>query len=436
MHPESDTKRCTKGNEGMSRLANLTNDKAVKALKWSDGDPIQFPVKDKHHPGFYIRVSRGGTKTWFYQYKMRGKLRRLWFGRYPKVTCADAFYKYDQASKQVGSGIDPVGLKQAEIEFERLHAAREAFTLSCLFHDHYFPRYAKPNKRTWRNDLVYFKTKIEPVLGAIPSDKVTPDDIERLIRPMEDQGFNTARLTLAVIRKMYNWAVLPSSAETPGDGPLLTIVNPCRLYKMDKKNAPEPVTRFLNNGEIRAIWNQLGDSNADRILQLQLLTGCRVSEVAGMMESELDREAREWNLPARRNKTNRPLNIPLTERMLDLIGTPAEGHIFVASSKLGHTTVSGVFQSLQRHCGELGINNVGTHTMRRTFITNMARLGVSVKIRNRLTNHKDQTIDALYNQHDYLNERQSALKRWDRKLHGIIQGGASSARVVSLEARK
>jgi hypothetical protein len=331
-------------NPTKRRLANLTNDKAVKALKWQDGDPKQFAVKDKNHKGFYLRISSGGTKTWYFQYKLNGRLRRLWLGRYPKISCADAFSQYDGASKEVKSGTDVVANKHENAKSQQQRELRDSFTLSVLFYDHYFPRHAKARKRTWRNDEVYFKTKIEPMLGAKPASEVSPDDVERLIRPMEIQGYNTARLTLAVLRKMYNWAVLPSSAETPGDGPLLNVANPCRLYRLEKENEPDPIDRVLLDQEIRALWSRLSNSNADRIIRLQLLTGCRVSEVAGMQELELDREAMEWNLPASRTKTKRSLNIPLTSRMLDLIGPPTDNFVFPANSKSDHTTASAVYQ--------------------------------------------------------------------------------------------
>ena len=78
----------------------------MKALKWQVGDPKQFEVKDEDHPGFYIRLCRGGAKTWLYRYMMRGQLRRVNFGRYPYVSCVEAFNHYDEARTQVIGGID------------------------------------------------------------------------------------------------------------------------------------------------------------------------------------------------------------------------------------------------------------------------------------------------------------------------------------------
>ena len=185
------------------RKTNLTNDRAVKSLKWIDGDPIQFEVKSKGHPGFYIRISKGGTKSWIYRYTFKGHVQRLPLGHYPSTGCAEAFSLYGDARERLKAGNDPLKQKKAEQAAVDRESDRSAFTLSVLFHEHYWPRFAT-RKRTARNDWHYFKVKIEPLLGEIPADSVTPDDVERLIRPIERKGFSTGRLTLALLRKMYN----------------------------------------------------------------------------------------------------------------------------------------------------------------------------------------------------------------------------------------
>jgi integrase len=414
------------------RKANLTVDRAVRSLRWLDGDPIQFEVKSKGHPGFYIRISKGGTRTWIYRYTFKGKVQRLPLGRYPAIGCAEAFSSYESARDQLKAGIDPLERRREALVVEEKEKARSAFTLSVLFHDHYWPRCAV-KKRTARNDWHYFTAKVEPALGHIAADSVTPEDVERLIRPIEASGFSTGRLTLALLRRMYNWSVLPESALVAGEGPLLNVANPCRLYRLDKNNKPSPIDRFLKDHEIVALWNRLGDGNPDRILKLQLLTGCRVSEVCGMAESELDRDAMEWSIPSERSKNNRPHLVPLNDLMLSIIGPPSAEYVFPALSKSGHTTSYGVIQCIKRNCIALGINGVSTHTLRRTFITNMARLGVPVEIRNRLTNHADPTVDGLYNQHDYLEEKRTALIRWERKVRKIIASEPIDSNVISIE---
>ena len=166
------------------RKANLTVHRAVKSLKWQDGDPVQYEVKSHGHPGYYIRISKGGTRTWIYRYTFKGHVQNLPLGRYPHIGCAEAFTLYKDARELLKAGTAPLAQKKAEQAAEERESDRSAFTVSVLFHDHYWPRFAT-KKRTARNDWHYFTVKIEPVLGDSPADSVTPDEVERLIRPIE-----------------------------------------------------------------------------------------------------------------------------------------------------------------------------------------------------------------------------------------------------------
>ena len=404
------------------RKANLTSERAVRALKWQAGDPAQFEVKDIDHRGYYLRLCRGGAKTWLYRYKLRGRLRRVNLGRYPFIDCVEAFNRYSAAWKQVIGGVDVFEQKVLAKAAEKAQAHTESFTLSSLFHDHYFARFASA-KKSKKNDWHNFTAKIEPVLGDKSATEITPEEVERLVRPIEVQGYNSGRLTLALFRKMFNWGLDPISAENPGDGPLIRegLLNPCRHFRLNPANKPKPIDRYLRADEIRRLWRALGDDNASRIIKLQLLTGCRVSEVCGMTECELDREAEEWVIPAERVKTGRPHLVPLTKTMLDLIGHAGKGATFKSKSHGGIMTNYAVYQRLKRVCHRLSIEGVSTHTMRRTFITHLARLGVSVEIRNRLTNHADRSVDGIYRQHDYLNEKRQSLELWNQELGLVLE---------------
>lgn len=406
----------------MPRHANLSNDKSVASLRWQEGDPIQYLVKDPDRTGFYIRISKGGTKTWMYQYRIEGKLERLSLGKYPGTTCSVAFRRYDRARMEVQAGENPAEKKRSQRKLDSEQERTDALTISSLFYEHFLPRYSKPRKRTWHNDDLYFRTRIEPAFGEKSAAGVTPEDVERLVRPIEKDHYTTARLTLAVLRKMYNWAAEYASAVNPGDGPLLDVPNPCRHYRLG--TAPPPPMRTLSHEEIRNLWNSLGDSNAERIIKIQLLTGCRVSEAAGMEESELDREAREWIISGDRTKNRRSLVVPVSNRLMEVIRPKQdEGqYVFPASSVLGRTTGTGVLQALKRHCKDLAIQSVGTHTLRKTFITQLARMGVPREIRDRLTNHTDSSVDARhYNAHEYFQEKKNVLHDWEAELMRIVE---------------
>ena len=135
---------------------------------WQVGDPTQFEIKDSDHHGYYLRLSRGGAKTWMYRYKLRGQLRRINFGRYPFIDCVTAFNSYHAAWTQVIGGID-MALHMAKVKEEQERPQVAPLTLSALFHDHFYPRYVSA-KRSGQNDKMLFTNKIEPVLGKRQCD--------------------------------------------------------------------------------------------------------------------------------------------------------------------------------------------------------------------------------------------------------------------------
>ena len=75
---------------------------------------------------------------------------------------------------------------------------------------------------------------------------------------------------------------------------------------------------------ITAIWRGLPNAmprstQCQRIIKLCLLTAQRVGEVAGIVASELDLDAREWRLPGSRTKNGHPHVVPLSDLAIEII---------------------------------------------------------------------------------------------------------------------
>ena len=76
------------------------------------------------------------------------------------------------------------------------------------------------------------------------------------------------------------------------------------------------------------------------------------------------------------------------------------------------------------------------HDIRRTVATGMARAGIAVRVTEAVLNHVSGTaggIVAVYQRHDYADEKRQALEAWARMVDGIVNG--TPANVVKLEAR-
>jgi len=87
-------------------------DRRVMALKPTPGRQVDY--FDERFPGFGVRVSPLGRKSWFVMYRFRGRPRRLTFGPYPHLSLADARAKAAAVMREVLHGVDPAAVKAAE----------------------------------------------------------------------------------------------------------------------------------------------------------------------------------------------------------------------------------------------------------------------------------------------------------------------------------
>jgi integrase len=64
----------------------------------------------------------------------------------------------------------------------------------------------------------------------------------------------------------------------------------------------------------------------------------------------------------------------------------------------------------------LGIEHFTLHDLRRTFSSNMARLGVPIHVTEKMLNHQSGSfggIAGVYNRHGYMEEMEAALQHYE-----------------------
>src|SRR5262245_47745198 len=97
----------------------------------------QVDYFDQRLPGFGMRVTASGHRSWIVLYRHDGRGRRLTLGAYPALGLADARVIAKDAIHRVACGRDPAAEKQVE---------RRAETFAELA-DEYMERHAKVRKR-------------------------------------------------------------------------------------------------------------------------------------------------------------------------------------------------------------------------------------------------------------------------------------------------
>ncbi len=130
----------------------------------------RYEVFEDGHHGFGLRVGPKGHKAWFRLYRYQGKARRVTLGTYPETSLAEAHVKQAEAEEKLEAEIDP-GAEQLSLqETERL-----ALTVAALVYE-YLERYAKPKKRSWREDDRILQKDILPQWKHRKAKAIERDD--------------------------------------------------------------------------------------------------------------------------------------------------------------------------------------------------------------------------------------------------------------------
>jgi hypothetical protein len=86
----------------VERLSAMAVAKAGKSGLYADG------------AGLYLRVGRGGAKSWAFRYMLGGKAREMGLGGLTQVSLADARKKAIDVRLLLSNGIDPLVQRQDE----------------------------------------------------------------------------------------------------------------------------------------------------------------------------------------------------------------------------------------------------------------------------------------------------------------------------------
>ncbi len=375
----------------------------------------RYLVWENH--GFGVRVSPKGKKNFIYSYRYEGRPRFLTLGTYPAMTLADAHKAHAEARKKLEEGIDPGAMAVVE-----RRENREAPTVAELAKD-YLEKWAKPRKRSWAVDKRILEKDVLPNWGRRKAKDITRRDIIRLLDGVAERGGVMANRTLAVIRKMFNFAV-------PRD---IVPVSPCVGVQ-----APAPENRrdrVLTVEEIKAFWHGLGKTRITQeirlALKMQLVTAQRKGEIISSTWADIDLEDGWWTIPGEKAKNGLPHRVPLSTLALDLFQkakTMAGDSPWVFPSPRGprHITPTAVDHALRLAMETLGIEHFVPHDLRRTAASVMTGMGISRLVVSKILNHTERGVIAVYDRHSYDLEKRQALETWGCRLQTIFEGAETN----------
>jgi integrase len=361
---------------------------------------------DSSLPGLAFRVGAKtagnpeGRRDWLLRYRPRGQEQRaVALGTYPAVSLSNARQRTGEIVAAAKRGVDLIASEKREAEAARVAEAK-ARPLSEIANAYLDS--TKPRLRSWRSIESRTRCHIIPKLGNKSVGEVTRADIVEFLDGLEREGglrhqVNRCRETLR--------AILAYAIERD-----LIVVNP--IVGVSKRKVEIPRDRTLTADELTALWQAI--ENLPELprayFRVVLLTGARRNEVGRMPWSELDLDAGLWRLPAERNKSGRAFEIPLSLPVVETLrALPRIGPmVFALDGKRPMT----LHQLIVRVRGEAGLLDVRLHDLRRTLRTGLAELGVNFEVAERVLNHAMPGLQAVYNRHNYLVEKRTALTLW------------------------
>ena len=400
---------------------------------------------DRTLPGFGLRLTSKGSRSWVAMYRVNGKAVMETLGTLAKVPKVDAARELARTSMQKAeAGTNPVVEKRAATAAATTVAeAVERYLAEC--DRNLKPKTAKEWRRIYQHDVL-------PRWGERPIAEIAKGDVLEFVndkaakRERKRQGVTEgaavqAGKMLTRLRTFFGWAIANDIVTTD---PTAGVRRPAKEAARD---------RVLTDDEVVAFWDSCDGLGKPfgLLFKLLLLTAQRESEVAGMRWSELDdpEQPQVWTIPGSRIKNGKPHIVHLCPVAAEIVASvPRVAGQDLLFSGSGKTPVSGfshakarldakMTTALRKKKEDADLPPWTLHDLRRTATTGMAKIGIAPHVADKVLNHTAGTIRgvaAVYNRFEYLDERKAALNALGRYIESLIRPEAQN--VVSLAANR
>jgi integrase len=386
---------------------------AIDAIPTPKSDVVYW---DAGCPGFGVKVTPKGRKVFIVLYRTAGagsKLRKYTIGPYGRVTLHQARVAAQKVFAAKLEGRDPAAEKRAarrRIVADRVEDLLETFIAQRLSQNRSGGEIARLLRReigrTWAGRSIH---------------EISKRDVVEVVTAIEQRGAPVAaNKTLKSIKTFLRWCV----------GRAVLDQSPAEGVPLPSKEVARD--RVLEDNELAHVIlaaRKLGGPYGG-IVELLALTGQRREEVARLQREELDLTRQVWTLPKTRTKNAKVHVVHLSEQSMAVLKRAEQTGLYVFSL-LGTKPFPG-FSRAKRRLDQLsGVTGWRLHDLRRTCVSGMARLGIAPHVADKILNHQAGTISgvaAVYQRHEFLAERQEALKRWGTHVARIVSEAAGECR--------
>ncbi|MDN3553267.1 tyrosine-type recombinase/integrase [Halomonas almeriensis] len=412
----------------------ITTDRQIQALKPSRRVYWQG-VQSPHGGGLAIRVSTGGSRSWYVRYRHDGKQDAVNIGTFPTMRLKEARDKHEEVRRLLADGLNPKAVQRS-----RQAANTAAWDMSTLF-SKWIASYAKtpstrtkrpPSQRvveqtTWRWHY-YLQGRIGRLLVAHVDAKTIKGTVSEVA---DQQSREQARKCLSMLRAMLD------HAEAKGH----ITDNPAQGIQPSKIGATKGASRdrTLDLAELRRLWVALDDSNLSAVavaaIKLLILTGQRRGELLLAKWNDIDLDAGIWTLPEANTKPGRAHTVYLSDAALEILRSlDRHGeHVFPgrkAGQPIGAQSITTAILRLQgRKTSQrddsaplADMTPFHVHDLRRSFATGLGEHNAAQPhVIERMLNHTpDDALVAVYQRQSYAEEQRLAWQAWGKLIDSQV----------------
>lgn len=409
------------------------------------------PVPDKQYItwdtdiiGFGVRVSPGGSQTFFYQGREKGKVKKWTIGQNGKIKPEAARKKAKIIQSNLALGINPFPKDEKD--------SPATFGDMLEAYADMLDEAGKYSAKAVRNALEKHVNQAHPKLWKKAANKITLDDCMDIVATIKKAGkAREADKVRSYIRTAFSEAINARSDVNaiPALRRMKLTNNPSREIRK-VKGATQAKDRALTLSELRSCWSRIQELSEPRrsLAMLHVITGGqRQQQLARVTQAEIDRDAMTltmWDSKGRRDQPRRH-TIPLLPEALTLIDGITGGGDFVFSCNGGQTGIGADYLNdiVRDVCADMEKDDEleGTPftagTIRATIETRLMKkpYRVSSDVLARLLSHGLGGVQAKHYQHDDMHDEQlDALKMLWRMIHDMPEPGGNVSEIAQLES--
>ena len=360
--------------------------------------------------GLGMRVSVKGTKSFFYRYRFHGRNKRYNIGSFPGISLKLARQRALELKVSVSNGVDPQLVK----EKKKAPPPRVVLFADIVeaYKQNYLPRLREATSREYERILA---KELMPLLRHKPVEKIERRELVHLLEAIGNhRGAKTlANRVRAVLSSVYSFGV--NTGRVPFN-PVLTIKKTQKEVSRD---------RIYSKEELKTLWDafEAQEEPISSYYKCLLLLGQRAGETRRMKWEDIDLKKEIWVIPKEETKAARLHIVPLpkiaTELLTHLKSISSDTYVFESSRKSGRP-IRWTHKASARISEHSGVHDFKIHDLRRTMASGLAELGISRTVIGKVINHKgisgDNSVTAIYDRYDYLEEKREALENWSQHL--------------------